>query len=114
MSLESDGNNVFALDFGAGPKTLLAHSGWIGNFEEWIATLAPLSSRWRAVVYDHRGAGETQVPVESISVEAMVDDTLSRSSAEVAKRIATMEGEPIDWDSRLPTLGLPAPAAGWS
>src|SRR5690606_4520434 len=74
MFLEIDGNKVFSLSFGSGPRTLLAHSGWVGNFEDWIATLAPLSGRWRTVVYDHRGAGETQVPVGSISVDAMVSD----------------------------------------
>ena len=74
MFLEIDGNKVFTLSFGKGPKTLLAHSGWIGNFEDWIATLAPLSETWRTVVYDHRGAGETQVTVELITPEALVDD----------------------------------------
>lgn len=74
MFLNIDGNKVFCLSFGSGPRTLLAHSGWIGNFEDWIATLAPLSATWRTVVYDHRGAGETQVPVERISPEALVDD----------------------------------------
>lgn len=72
--LDIDGNKVFALSFGTGPRTILAHSGWIGNFEDWIATLAVLSTTWRTVVYDHRGAGETSVPVEKISPEALVDD----------------------------------------
>lgn len=74
MFLDIDGNKVFSLSFGKGPRTLLAHSGWIGNFEDWIATLAPLSETWRTVVYDHRGAGETQVPVELITPEALVED----------------------------------------
>ena len=74
MFLDIDGNKVFALSFGKGPMTILAHSGWIGNFEDWIATLAPLSESWRTVVYDHRGAGETRVPVERISAEALIDD----------------------------------------
>jgi pimeloyl-ACP methyl ester carboxylesterase len=72
--LDIDGNKVFALSFGRGPRTILAHSGWIGNFEDWIATLAPLSESWRTVIYDHRGTGETQVPVEKISHEALIDD----------------------------------------
>jgi pimeloyl-ACP methyl ester carboxylesterase len=74
MFLEIDGNRVFTLDFGQGPKTFLAHSGWIANFEDWIATLAPLSKSWRTVVYDHRGTGETKVPVEKITGDALVDD----------------------------------------
>ncbi len=74
MFLDIDGNKVFALSFGNGSRTILAHSGWIGNFEDWIATLAPLSTTWRTVVYDHRGAGETQVSIDMISPEALVDD----------------------------------------
>lgn len=74
MFLDIDGNRVFTLDFGTGPKTLLAHSGWVGNVEDWIATLAPISKHWRTVVYDHRGTGETVVPPERITAEALVDD----------------------------------------
>jgi 3-oxoadipate enol-lactonase len=72
--LDIDRNRVFTLAFGAGPRTLLAHGGWVSNVEDWIATLAPLSARWRTVVYDHRGAGLTRVPVECISPEALVED----------------------------------------
>lgn len=74
MFLDIDGNKVFTLSFGNAPRVFLAHSGWIGNFEDWIATLAPLSETWRTVVYDHRGAGETVVPVDRITPEALVDD----------------------------------------
>lgn len=74
MFLDIDGHKLFALSFGAGPRTLLAHSGWAGNYEDWIATLAPLSAHMRVVVYDHRGAGETRVPAEAITAQALVDD----------------------------------------
>lgn len=77
MFLDIDGNKVFALSFGKGPRTILAHSGWIGNVEDWIATLAPLSATWRTVVYDHRGTGETRVPVAKITPEALVDDVFA-------------------------------------
>jgi len=81
MFLDIDGNRVFALVFGTGPRTLLAHGGWISNVEDWIATLAPLSARWRTVVYDHRGAGLTRVPIERISQEALVDDVFRMMDA---------------------------------
>lgn len=74
MFLDIDGNRVFTLAFGAGPPTLLAHGGWVSNVEDWIATVAPLSATWRTVVYDHRGAGLTRVPVDRISPEALIDD----------------------------------------
>lgn len=74
MFLDIDGNRMFTLSFGCGPRTILAHGGWISTVEDWIATLAPMSARWRTVTYDHRGAGLTRVPVERISHEALVDD----------------------------------------
>ena len=74
MFLDIDGNRVFTLSFGQGPRTILAHGGWISNVEDWITTLAPLSTTWRTVTYDHRGAGLTRVPVDRISPQALVDD----------------------------------------
>ena len=77
MFLNIDGNRVFTLSFGKGPQTILAHSGWIGNVEDWIATLAPLSANYRTVVYDHRGTGETDVSVAKITPEGLVDDVFA-------------------------------------
>ncbi|MBF6614106.1 MAG: alpha/beta hydrolase [Chloroflexi bacterium] len=74
MFLDIDGHRVFTLSFGAGPRAFLAHSAWIGNNEDWIATLAIMSRQWRTVAYDHRGTGETKVPVEAISADALRDD----------------------------------------
>lgn len=86
MFLDIDGNKVFSLSFGKGPRTILAHSGWVGNVEDWIATLAPLSETFRTVIYDHRGAGETRVPVEKITPEALVDDVFAVMDALSIKR----------------------------
>ena len=71
---EIAGHRFFTLDIGAGPLTFFAHSGWVGTNEDWLPTLAVLSRTWPAVTYDHRGAGETVVPVEEITGEALVDD----------------------------------------
>jgi pimeloyl-ACP methyl ester carboxylesterase len=74
MFLKIADNDVFALAFGTGPKTFLAQGGWIGSSEVWLPTLELLSSHWRRVAFDHRGAGETRVPVDAISYDALVDD----------------------------------------
>ena len=74
MFLDINGNRLFTLSFGNGPKTFLAHSGWVGNFEDWIATLSLLSTDWRVVIYDHRGSGESPVPADRITADALVDD----------------------------------------
>ena len=71
---EIAGYQFFTVDLGAGSRTFFAHSGWIGTFEDWLPTLGVLSKTWRAVSYDHRGTGETSVPVEEITAEALLDD----------------------------------------
>ena len=86
MFLDIGDYKVFTLSFGSGPRTILAHSGWVGNFEDWIGALAPLSETWRTVVYDHRGTGETTVPPEAITHEALVDDVFSVMDALSIKR----------------------------
>lgn len=74
MFLEIGGNRVFALTFGSGFRTFVAHSGWVGNYEDWIATLSLLSEGWRVIVYDHRGSGETRVSPDQITADALIDD----------------------------------------
>jgi 3-oxoadipate enol-lactonase len=69
-----DGRRYFTVSFGAGPRTLLAHSGWIGSWEDWLGILEVLSQSWRTVAYDHRGAGDTRVPAADITRDAMVND----------------------------------------
>ena len=73
LFLDIDGNRVFARTLGSGPRTFLAHSGWVGNFEDWIATLSLLSEDWRVVVYCHRGSGETRVAPDRITADALID-----------------------------------------
>jgi pimeloyl-ACP methyl ester carboxylesterase len=62
------------VEFGNGPRTILAHGGWTGSWELWAGPFNSLSRTWRTVAYDHRGTGATIAPVESISIENMVDD----------------------------------------
>jgi len=74
MFIHHDDASIFAVDFGSGPHTLVAHGGWAGSWELWTETFSILSKSWRTVAYDHRGTGATVAPAESISLEAMVDD----------------------------------------
>ena len=74
MFLDIDGNKLFAIEFGVGPRVLLGHSGWTGDYEDWIPLFGPLGTGWRAVAYDHRGAGLSQVDPARISHRALIDD----------------------------------------
>lgn len=62
------------VSFGPGPRTFLGAGGWTGNWELWQSPFEIMSRTWRTVSFDHRGAGESVVPVESITDEALVSD----------------------------------------
>jgi pimeloyl-ACP methyl ester carboxylesterase len=81
MFVNSRDSQFFTIDFGAGPRELLALGGWAGSWEVWTPTLAVLSRTWRAAAYDHRGTGTTVAPVESITVDNMVDDVFAIADA---------------------------------
>jgi pimeloyl-ACP methyl ester carboxylesterase len=51
--------------------------GWIGSWELWAEPFTILSQSWRTIAYDHRGAGATIAPVESITFIRLVDDVLA-------------------------------------
>jgi pimeloyl-ACP methyl ester carboxylesterase len=66
---------VYASAFGSTTSpVILGIGGWIGSWELWAEPFAILSQNWRAIVYDHRGAGATVAPVESITFNRLVDD----------------------------------------
>lgn len=65
---------LYAIPFGAGPKTLVAMGGWVGSWEVWAETLSLLSPTWQTVGFDHRGAGATLAAAESISLPTLIDD----------------------------------------
>lgn len=75
MFREINGRLTRVMDFGHGPKTLLTHGGWTGNWELWEQQAERLSrAGWRVIAYDHRGSGFNAVDPDSISLDAMVDD----------------------------------------
>lgn len=74
MFIKNKDAQLFTVEFGSGPHTILAHGGWIGSWELWTEPFAHFSKTWRTVAYDHRGSGVTIAPVESITMENMVSD----------------------------------------
>lgn len=74
LFIEIHGHRLQTVSFGPGPRTFLAHGGWVGNWELWQQPFELMSDRWRCVSYDHRGAGESPVPPADITPAALVDD----------------------------------------
>ncbi|MDB5944318.1 MAG: hypothetical protein JWQ13_3884 [Ramlibacter sp.] len=59
MFLKSADADLFVTAAGAGPRTFVAHGGWVGSGELWLLPFEQLSRSWRCVTYDHRGTGAT-------------------------------------------------------
>lgn len=69
---------IFATSFGpAGAPVIVGIGGWIGSWELWADPFSILSRSWRAIAYDHRGAGATLAPVESITFHRLVEDVFA-------------------------------------
>lgn len=75
--IATDGYLLHSVDFGAGPATFVAHGGWVGSWELWEAPFERMQSRWRCVSYDHRGAGASTFPPDTINPAALVDDVFA-------------------------------------
>jgi pimeloyl-ACP methyl ester carboxylesterase len=69
---------IYAAAFGsAALPAIVGIGGWIGSGELWAEPFAILSQNWRVITYDHRGAGATVAPVESITFNRLVDDVFA-------------------------------------
>jgi len=86
MFIEVNGCRFNTVSFGAGPRTFLGLSGWIGSWELWQQPFELMSTAWRCVSYDHRGSGETPVPPETITPETLVDDLFALMDALAIER----------------------------
>jgi pimeloyl-ACP methyl ester carboxylesterase len=74
MFLKSEDADILVSEFGAGPRTLVAHGGWVGSGELWHPPFRDLSRDWRCITYDHRGTGATRARAPAITFDLLVDD----------------------------------------
>ncbi len=74
MFMRINDQRINVVAFGPGPRTFLGVGGWAGTWELWQQPFEQLSRTWRTVSYDHRGAGETVVPIEDITTEGLTAD----------------------------------------
>ena len=72
--VSAGGHLLNVVDIGNGPRTFVAHGGWVGSWELWQEPFQLMQQRWRCIGYDHRGAGASTAPPDAISPEALVDD----------------------------------------
>jgi pimeloyl-ACP methyl ester carboxylesterase len=53
---------------------IIGIGGWIGSGELWALPFETLSQTHCCISYDHRGSGASMAPVESITLDNLVDD----------------------------------------
>lgn len=84
---------IYATSFGPIDRpVVLGVGGWTGSWELWAEPFSILSQRWRTIAYDHRGAGITQAPVDSITHDRLVDDVFAVMDAyQVARCVLAAE-----------------------
>ena len=74
MFIKTADASLLVSAFGRGPRTFVAHGGWVGSGELWHAPFDILSRSWRTVTYDHRGTGGTTHTAAEITFEMLVAD----------------------------------------
>jgi|KBSSwiStaDraftv2_1062776.scaffolds.fasta_scaffold309426_2 pimeloyl-ACP methyl ester carboxylesterase len=94
MFTRINGHLLNTVAFGSGPRTLVAHGGWVGSWELWQQPFELLSDGWRCISYDHRGTGESPVSPEQITPEALVDDLFAVLDAYGVRR-CVLAGESL-------------------
>ena len=78
MFIQTKGARIYATSSGSkSMPTILGIGGWIGNWELWVEPFSILSQHWHTIAYDHRGAGITVAPVETITLDHLVDDVFA-------------------------------------
>ncbi len=69
---------IYSTSFGSpAAPAIVGIGGWAGSWELWAEPFSILSQHWHTIAYDHRGAGATVTPVESIAFDRLVDDVFA-------------------------------------
>jgi pimeloyl-ACP methyl ester carboxylesterase len=74
MFIPAGGHLLNAVSFGRGPRTFVAHGGWVGSWELWQQPFELMQCTWRCVSYDHRGSGASTAPPADVHPRGLVDD----------------------------------------
>ena len=77
MFITHNDAQLYSVSFGKSNRTILSLGGWAGSWELWAEPFTYLSETWRTIAFDHRGTGATIAPIESITLQNMVDDVFA-------------------------------------
>lgn len=111
MFLELADATLMVSAFGNGPRTIVAHGGWVGSGELWLPPFETMSKTWRTVTFDHRGTGASLSRAPTITFDQLVADlfavldrleidrcVLAGESAGAAVALAAAQQQPNKFD----------------
>ena len=76
-----NGANLFYEEIGQGDP-ILFHHGYTGAHDVWLDEISPrLKDRYRCIVMDCRGAGDSEHPSEGYNIEQYADDLVGLADA---------------------------------
>ncbi len=76
-----NGVELFHDEIGSGPPLIL-HHGYTGSHDSWLDLIAPqLADRYRCIVMDARGAGDSEHPADGYTIEQYARDVIGMADA---------------------------------
>ena len=73
--------NLFYEEIGQGDP-IIFHHGYTGAHDVWLDEISPrLKDRYRCIVMDCRGAGDSEHPSEGYNIEQYADDVVGLADA---------------------------------
>lgn len=114
-----NGVELFHDEAGSG-ETILFHHGYTGSHDSWNGVVERLQDRYRCIVMDCRGAGDSAHPADGYSIEQYTADVIGMADHLGLERFTfvghSMGGAigmrlGLDYAARLNKLVLVAPAA---
>ena len=76
-----NGTELFYEDTGGGGETILFHHGYTGSHDTWAQIVEGLRDRFRCVVMDCRGAGDSAHPEDGYSLEQYAIDVCAMADS---------------------------------
>ena len=78
--IQVNGVGLFVETRGSGPTILFQH-GYTGSHDGWDAVVVRLQDRFRCVVIDARGAGDSEHPDDGYTMEQYASDVVGVADA---------------------------------
>ncbi|PIQ42806.1 MAG: alpha/beta hydrolase [Gammaproteobacteria bacterium CG11_big_fil_rev_8_21_14_0_20_46_22] len=79
-SLQSNGINLYYETYGQGEPLVLV-AGFTADHTAWYTVTEALSKHYQVIIFDNRGAGQSDIPKGPYSIDQMADDVISLCDA---------------------------------